>query len=162
MTAYNRKFDYDDVKKSLTPRDVGESLEIFISAPIASNIGNRRSVLHAATTGIRYNFYIPSQAVTITAVDLIGQVSSGAANASNDIDLTSDYCQTSGEAANFHTESDTATTYDFSGASGQLIELDLTSVLTSLTGGDHGGVQVKHNSIGGSMHYFGIRVRYTV
>lgn len=136
--------------------------EIFIAATdYNANLGNLRTREVAGTGAHRFTFYVPNQVQNILSIKLVGIVSAGAAGSGKDIDLASEYGQI-GEPSNQHTESDTTSTYDFTGKSGQYTEvIDLTVVLTSILPGDYAGIFVDHNGIGGPIDYLGVKIQYT-
>lgn len=134
--------------------------EIFFPADVATDLGDYR-VRNVGGNGThRFNFKAPHDFTTITALVLVGAPSAGAAGASKDIDLSSDYGGI-GELTNVHSESDTATVYDLTGTSGEWTEIDISGVFSSLAAGDFCGLQVNHMGIGGAIDYIGIRLRYT-
>jgi hypothetical protein len=63
-----------------------------------------------------------------------------------------------GEAYNTHAETDNAKT--FSGTGNQWIAINVASVFTALAAGDICGVRVDHQSIGTTINYIGVRLRY--
>lgn len=139
----------------------GGNKVIFLSGTnYDGNEGNYRIKALAATGAQRFAFYMPDELNSIVSFKAIGIVSAGAAGASRDIDLSSDY-GTIGEASNQHTESDTGSTYDYTGKSGQLAEvLDLTAVLSLVSAGDYMGIFIDHKGIGGSIDYIGFKLVY--
>ena len=143
-----------------TPAAGSATKQFFYSAETSGNSGNYRVRSQGGSGAFRYNFFVPHDFSTLTSIQAIGIVSAGAAQTARDIDLFSDYGAL-GEASNNHTESDTASTFDLSGGSGQLRGISLSTVFTSLAANDFCGIQIDHNSIGGSIEYIGILLRYT-
>jgi hypothetical protein len=141
---------------------VGPTKELFFAGTdYNANVGNIRTRVVVGTGGQRFTFAIPSDFVSLSSVNLIGIISAGAAGASKNIDLSSDYGAI-GEAYNLHSESDTATTYDFTGKANQYAAIDLSVVLSSLSANDYVGIFVDHNSIGGDIDYVGIKLVYNI
>ncbi len=124
-----------------------------------SNTADYRTRAVGATAEQRFNFQIPSDFGTLVSVELCGMVSAGAAGSGKDIDLASDYAAV-GEIYNQHSESDTGTTYDFTGLTYMWARIDLSPVFSALGAGDQCGVLVDHNGIGGTINYFGIILEY--
>lgn len=150
------------VKYNYAPVPSGsETKELWFGTDYNANLGNIRVRSVAATGAYRFSFHIPNDFVTLVSCTAIGVISSGAAGAGKDIDLTSDY-GAFGEAYNFHTESDTTTVYDFTGKANQWDEaIDLSVVLSNLSAGDSVGIQIDHNGIGGAISYIGIKFIYS-
>jgi hypothetical protein len=138
----------------------GVSKTLFLPADPNANKGDYRVRNVGGTGAHRFNVAFPSDLVTLDECKLIGICSSGAAGSGKDIDLLSDY-GTIGELYNNHSEADTTTVYDFTGKTDQLIQIDLTPVLSAVAAGDVAGIQVDHNSIGGAIDYLGVLMRYT-
>jgi len=126
------------------------------------SVSGEHVVFSVASNGsANFAFSIPENYVAMVALGLVGVPSSGAAGAGRDIDLFSEYGDPStNESPSAHAESDTTTTYDFTGLSGLFTSVDLTPVFSSVEGGDRCGFNVKHNSIGGAMEYHEIRLVY--
>jgi len=103
------------------------------------------------------DFFVPADFSSITAavVAIIPATTSGTAN----IDIASDYAA-SGQASGTHSESDTASTYNV--VSGQIFEIDISGILTSLAAGDYVGIRVTDNTGGGNnARTLGLRFKYT-
>ncbi len=139
----------------------GGTSEIFVPMDPNANEGNYRSRDVGGTGSHRFNVYFPTDFASISVLKLIGICSSGAAGSGKDIDLFSDYCGFD-EDAQTHQESDTTTTYDFTGKGNKRIEIDLSGVFSVAAPGDVGGVFVDHNGIGGSVDYLGIKLVYNL
>jgi hypothetical protein len=141
----------------------GNTRELFyIATDYNSNFGNFRTRSIAATGAHRFTFHIPDDFGTLTKLRIIGIPSVGAAGAGKDIDLTTDYGAV-GQAYNFYSETDTTTVYDFTGTSNEITEvIDLSIVMSNIGAGQHCGVLVDHNAIGGAIDYLGIELSYIV
>lgn len=137
-----------------------KSITFPITLFTGQNRGDHRVDSLGATGVGRYNFAVPEDFGSLTSLELIGIPMAGAAGASKDIDLFSDYGAVNENFAN-HSESDTTTLYDFTGDTDLFIPIDLSVVFSSLTAGDFCGVQVDHNSIGGAIDYKLIKMVYT-
>lgn len=81
-------------------------------------------------------------------------------NTSNtgDMDLSSDYGKV-GEQYNAHSESNAGV--PFSGTAGELTEIDITSVFSTLEAGDACGLFLNQNGITGGVNYLGILMEYS-
>ena len=161
--------DADDSnnKKRVTAQEVADLPQSivmerwFAGTDYNAIIGDYRAE-NILTNGVkRFTFAVPADFGTLVSLDLIGIPSAGADGAGRDIDLSSDYALV-GEASNTNSESDTTTTYDLTGTTGQITAVaDLSVVFSSLAAGHVCGVAVTHNAIGGTIAYLGIRLRYT-
>lgn len=107
----------------------------------------------------RFTFAVPDDFVSLNYVKLIGSISAGAAGSDKNIDLSSNYGK-SGENDNQHAETNTTILYDFTGLSGKIADVDVSSVFSSLSAGDICGLQIDHNAIGGTINYFSIELDY--
>ena len=76
-----------------------------------------------------------------------------------DIDLYSNY-HAAGENYNNHSESDTTSTYDFTGMTDKGIEIDISGIFSNIQAGDLCGIQVDHKSIGGAIDYLDVYGEY--
>jgi hypothetical protein len=122
-------------------------------------IGNYRVKSLIGSGADRITFMIPHDFTSLTELVLVGITSAGAAGAGKDIDLYSDYAG-AGEDAQTHQESDTTSTYTIPAAN-TMWEFDISGVFSSLSAGDYCGVQIDHKSIGGTIYYLGIRLKYS-
>lgn len=102
-------------------------------------------------------FNTPSDFTSLVSVDAV--FISLFANPTADIDLYSNYAAC-GENKNTHQESNTTSTFD-TGTVNNIETIDLSSVFSSLSAGDLCAVHIDHNSIGGALNYFGVRLVYT-
>jgi len=140
----------------------GGNQSLFINADYNNTVGSRRTKEIAANGDSEISFAVPPEAVSILSAKLIGIPSVGAAGSGKDIDVSSEYSALD-ESRTTHIESDTTSTYDFTGKANQTITIkDLISILTNVTGGDFVGVSINHNSIGGAIDYLGVRLTYSV
>lgn len=127
-----------------------------------SNNSSYRMKSIGGTGNQNITFKIPDDFIALNSIYAIGQVTAGAAGSGKDIDLTSNY-GTYGEAINQHSETDTTTTYDFTGFTNQNNNIiDLSVVLSSLSAGDIVGLNIDHNAIGGTIYYHGIIIKYEI
>lgn len=131
----------------------------FEGANYDVNIGNYRAQAIGATGAQRFTFHIPDDFNTLIKLAFIVIPAIGAAGAGRDIDLFSDYAAI-GEIYNNHTESDTTSTYDFTGTANQITEFNVTHLFNNLSPDDTAGIFVDHNGIGGTINYLGIHMIY--
>jgi hypothetical protein len=131
--------------------------EHWFPAEVTSTLGDYQVRSVSNNANWRFTFQVPHDFGSLVSVDLIGAPQAGAGTGKN-IDLTSDYGAVGESTAN-HSESDAASTYD-TGTNGKWFALSLSSVFSSLAAGDFCGVNVTHNSVGGTIDYLGIRLRY--
>ncbi len=137
------------------------TFETFFKIDPDSSRGNFRvKVLGSDGGGAYCNFHVPHDFTAISALELIGIVGSGAAGSGKDIDLYSEH-GAPGEAYDTHTEADTTSTYDLTGKTDVLHPFDISGVFSAIAAGDYCGFSLDHNTIGGSIYYLGIRLRYT-
>lgn len=103
-----------------------------------------------------FSFAIPSDFKTLTKLVMVAipNNTSGA----GDMDLSSDYGKV-GEQYNAHSESNAAV--PFSGTAGELTEIDISSVFSSLEAGDSCGLFLDQNGITGGINYLCILLQYT-
>jgi len=123
------------------------------------NQGNYRVKSIIAAGSERFTFMIPSDFTSLTSLVLVGFPSAGAAGASKDIDLYSDYAGV-GQDAQTHQESDTTSLYTIPAAN-IIWEFNISGVFNSLSAGDYCGILVDQKGIGGSVYYLGIRLKYS-
>lgn len=140
---------------------VGDTRQIFYNATdYNNNNGSYRNRNIGGAGGHRFTWQIPDDFASLESLLLIGIISAGAAGASKDIDLTSEYALL-GEVSNQNSETDNTTLYDFTGLSGRIGSIDLSTVFGSLQANHFCGVFVDHNAIGGAISYLGIQLKYT-
>lgn len=134
----------------------------FYRAEANSNYNNYRTRSVGTGGNHRFTFDVPDDFATLVYLWLVGAPTGGAAGAAKDIDLASNYGRINqGESVIFNQETDTASTYDFSGLADTWVGIDISGVFSSLVAGHSCGVLVDHNGIGGSIEYRGIRIGYT-
>lgn len=129
--------------------------QVFLNATdYVANSGDYRVRSVGATGTFRFTFSIPFDYTTLISVELIGFP--GANGTTQSFTLNSDYGAI-GEQYNVNSESNSITkTF----TNGELMALDLSSVFSALSANDFCGVQVTHNSIGTSIDYIGILLKY--
>jgi hypothetical protein len=149
----------DSVEKKLYSIPSGSFKSVFFEAPFDSFKLYFKTKVIVTDGQERFTFKIPSDFVSLYKLCLIGIVSSGAAGTGKDIDLYSSY-GAAGEDYNAHTESDTATTYNFLGKTDKLVEINISSVFSSVSKDDYCGLRIVHNTIGGDIDYLGILLEY--
>jgi hypothetical protein len=161
-TALNKIFVLVDETAGAAKWILTSELDRTAFTPIGgidSSIGDFPTHINSSNSAAFFTFQVPGDFAQLTSVQLVGIPSAAAAGPGRDIDLTSDYAQP-GEAFNNHSESDLATIYDLTGTANTIFGIDATTVFSNLSAGDHCGLQVKHNSIGGAIEYIGIAINY--
>lgn len=73
-------------------------------------------------------------------------------------DIYSNYAQT-GESYTTHTQNNTASTYNVT--SGQVFEVDISGILTSLAAGDMVGISLKQSTAIHNVNVLGVRFKYS-
>jgi len=141
---------------NLTQKEV-----FFAGTGYNANLGNFRTREVGGTGAHNFTFCVPSDFASLVSCEVVGIISTGAAGAAKDIDLSSDYGAV-GEAYNIHSETDTTTTYDFTGKANQLASYSIAPVLSALSAGDYVGFDIDHNGIGGAIDYIGIKLVYNI
>jgi hypothetical protein len=121
-----------------------------------TNFLNMRTRSVGASGSQRFNIRFPHDFTAIVSLILLGQPS--ASNAAANIDLNSNYGGET-EDLNTHTQSDVASTYNI--VADTLNAIDISGLFTSVVAGDRGGLLVNHMSIGATVQYLGIDLRYT-
>lgn len=102
------------------------------------------------------NFQVPWDFAAITKAILLCYQTTSVANV--DIDIESTYAA-EGEAKDNHSESDAVTTYDFT--AGQLMEIDLSGILSNLAPGDNVGISfILTTDPGGETYIVDLEFRY--
>lgn len=153
----------NDLETLLTNHIFSNTLVRFTNYHTAMEFGNStgdyRGESIAGTGDVNFTFIIPLDAVILIDVSLIIIPADAAAMPSLDIDLNSDYGKI-GELANTHSETDTTSTYDYSGLTNRKGRLSLMSVLSVAEAGDVCGVNVDHNAIGGTVFMLGYEFIY--
>jgi hypothetical protein len=136
------------------------SRSIFISAETNGIYNNYRTRNVGAAGNFNFNFSIPNDFYSLVDCYVQGFVSSGAAGANKNIDITVEYNSGAGQLYNQFTASDTATLYNLTGLTNRLYNLQITPLLTSLVAGSVGGINVRHTTLGGSIDYIGVLLIY--
>lgn len=125
------------------------------SGNAATDVGDYSSLSLGSNGSVNITFEFPDDFTTLQELCVVGiPVSTFVAK---DIDLTSDYAAL-GELYNNHQGSDTTTTY--SGTADTILEYDATALFGSASAGDYAGLMIKHNAIGATIRYLGLRMRY--
>ena len=128
-----------------------------LSCPAGTPSSTRNIGANVATNGnAEVEFNIPEDYVTLVSAGMI--IIPGNTLGAADVDLYTDYAQT-GEDAQMHSESDTTATYSWT--ANELFEIDISSVLTSVTSGDKVGIQLDNNSVAGGYLILGVRLRWS-
>lgn len=149
----------DGTEKSIqTITGVG-SKSAFQRLDYEDDKGNYRTHRITTSGSHRFTFIIPSDFTNLAGLNLVGIIGSGADGSGKDIDLSSDYAKQN-ELFNTNSESDTATSYDFTGKTDVMTYLDISSVFSSIEANHICGVFVDHNAIGGSIDYIGVLLEY--
>lgn len=138
----------------------GITREVFFEMPNpVSSYGNYSVQNVGSSSTIRLNFICPVDYVSLVSLELIVSPTSGAAQTSRNIDLFSSYGAV-GEPSTQHSQSNTTTLYNLSGTTDRWTAISASSVFTNLAAGDMCGLQVQQLSVGGTVRYLGIRLRY--
>jgi len=125
------------------------------------NYGNYKVEIIGGAASGRIPIYAPLDARVINGVFVQFFVAAGAAGAGKDIDLTSECCEV-GEFYNQHTQSDTTQTYDFTGYTDKLYELNVSSLFLNLSSGMNGTLFIDTKTIGGNIYVTGSIVKYSL
>lgn len=147
----------DTLKGALPPTQK----TVYISIEPNANLGNHRVRSISGTGANNFEFFVPNDFSSLVSLDLICSPAVGAAGPNKNIDLTSDY-GTLTEIINIHTESDTTTLYDFTGLTNTFTTLDISTVFSNIAANDYCGINVDHNSIGGAINYYFIKITYNI
>lgn len=150
----------DGISKRLISVPVAVNKSIFFPATYSGSRGSFAVLTIGLSGSGNLSFIIPPDFVALQKLVLVAIVTTPAAGSGKNIDLTSDYAAV-GETYTNHSESDTTTTYDFSGKGNKLTEIDISGIFGSIAAGDYCGILIVHNAIGGSLHYLGISLEYT-
>jgi len=129
----------------------------ILFAPEFNNDEGDYSVHYVAAGGTTYfSFRIPWDFVTLNKLVHLGFPNS--TSNTGDMDMSSDYGKV-GEPFNAHSESNPGV--PFSGTAGEFIEVDISSVFSSLEPGDACGMFLNQNGISGGMNYLGVLLEYS-
>jgi hypothetical protein len=115
--------------------------------------GNYRSRSIGAGGNFNFNFKIPQDFNALIDLYIEGFVSAGAAGINKNIDISVEYCNGSAQLSNQFTASDTTTVYNLTGLTGRLFRISVASLLTNLTPGTVGGINIRHTTLGGGIDY---------
>lgn len=144
---------------NITGNITGITKEIFYPAETAAANGNFRVRSVGATGNFNFNIFLPNDFSSLESVVAVGIISAAStAGTEKDIDLNTD-CGGQNQAYNFKTQSDTTSTYT-TPALNTLWEMNVSGVFSDVSSGDYCGLNIDHNSIGGSIDYLGIKLRY--
>lgn len=141
----------------LIQQDHSEAKSIFFPVDQDANFLDYRVQSVPGSGSFNSTFKIPDDFKTLTK--LVFQLHMTSTINDVDIDLFTDYAQ-DGEAGDANSESDTTSVYSFNAAIFQ--ELDISGVFSSIAAGHVCGIEVDHNSIGATGHYFGVILEYTI
>lgn len=138
------------------PSAADKAIWVDVPSP-AANKGDFRVDAVGATGNMRINFVAPFDFVSLDSCIIVGIPNATFTN--QGIDLESDYGAI-GEAFNNHSESEVANLY--SGTINTFFSLSVAPVLSSLAAGDFVGITVTHGSIGTTINYIGLLLRYNI
>lgn len=137
-----------------------QTITRFFPGNYGQNAGRFRVRTQGNNTDFNYTFVVPDEAVTITAIDLIGFSSAGGASGPNkNIDLFSEF-GANGQPRNQNAQADTGTLYTIPPVN-ELFTISLLPVFVGVAGGDRCGIEVDHTGVGGNISYLGISLSYT-
>jgi hypothetical protein len=129
--------------------------ERFFQMETASNYGNYRTRALGTGGTFNFNFVVPNDFVSLVSLEAIGIPNTSFTT--KNIRFASNYGQV-GELYTIHSETDNAKNY--SGVQNVLLAVDISSVFTALAAGDMCGVNILHVTLGTTIDYLGIRLRY--
>lgn len=130
----------------------------FVPAPdLNVNLGDHRVRSISGTGNHRFVFAIPADFISLITLCLIGR---STVTISADIDVTSDYGKDV-EDYDAHSEARDGGTTPTALTANQIERFDISDVFSNLEAGDVCGFNWDHNSIGGTVYYWGVEVRYT-
>ena len=134
------------------------TLFIPITLNSGANIDNYRSRTITGTGNGNITFIIPGDFASLVSLEMIFTPTAGAAGTGKDIDLISSYGQV-GELITAHQETDTTTTFD-TGTVNTHEMYSVSNVFSSIAANDICGLNIDHNTIGGTIHYFYLKIVY--
>jgi len=120
-----------------------------------TSIGDYVAVSVASNAGVRLSFAFPPNFASLVSLNIYG-IPNGTFT-DQDIDLTSDYAAP-GELYNAHEQSDITSVY--SGVINTIWTLNAAGVFSGAAANDVAGLYIKHNGIGATVYYLGIRMGY--
>jgi hypothetical protein len=124
-----------------------------------SNDGNHRIRTIGASANFNLEFAVPNDFNALVSIEVIISPTGGGGGSGKDLDLSSSYGNI-GETTNFHSETDTTSTYDF-GTAGEFKAIDVSSVFSLLSANDICGLNWDNNSVGGTINIYAIKLIYT-
>lgn len=139
----------------------GATKEFFVKMflPVAPSMGKTSSYaeiqLDEGDDGYSA-FKIPHDFTSIVSAEI--WLFSDANDAAWDVDISSVYAAV-GEGYTTHTETDTATTYNFTSLEIEVI--DISGILTNISADDVVGIELENNDAAGDLYVLGIRFRYS-
>jgi len=137
--------------------EVIDAGEVFFFPNHDSHYGNFASRSIEANSEDYFTFCVPTDFRELISADMIC-IPEGSVDDKN-IDIDSEYCK-AGEAKDNHVESDSDSIYSF--VADKLSELNLSGILSEIEAGDSVGIHINHQSIGTTIHYIAIRLKYKI
>jgi len=135
------------------------NLTQYFLPDVGGDSGNHRVRTLSTNGSFNFEFAVPNDFGTLVSLEMIITPSAGAAGAGKDVDLSSSYGNP-GELANFHSETDNTTTYNF-GVAATFAAIDISSVFSVLSANDICGLNWDNNAVGGSIDIYCIKLVYT-
>lgn len=154
--------DYIDFRKAnllagaSTTAGAGMARFFIPASDLNTNLGNHRVRSISGTGNHRFIFVIPTDFVSLISLSLVGI---STVTTSADIDVSSDYGK-DGENYNHHSEARDGGTTPTALTADQVERFDLSDVFSAIEAGDACGFNWDHNSIGGTMYFWGVELRY--
>jgi len=143
-------------KTGAVPATVGQVARFFpFTGGTGAGFGDYRVGNVGTNSQGRISFDIPDDFGSLIELVLVGIPAASFTN--QDIDLLSDYGAV-GELKDANSEADTTSVR--SGTADTILEYDISGIFTAIEAGDYCGLQVDHNSIGVTVGYLGVRMRY--
>jgi len=131
-------------------------IEAFYTTDLIDEKGDFKTRNVAAGAIWNFSFRIPSDFVTLGKLVLVGIANNTTSNGT--IDFSSDYGKI-GEAYNTHSESNVGLSVPR--VADELIEIDISSVFSSIEAGDECGLEIDQNGMTGGMDYLGVLLEYS-
>ena len=157
-TAFNKDFGTGagEVVEGNDSRISAKSPLFLQGTDYSSNRDNYRVRSNGTGGSWNFTFHVPSYVSSVSAIKAVGIPNGDGVDV--DIDLFSSY-GAEGEAYNNHSESNLTSVYSFS--ADQIWMIDVSSVFSSLAGGDFAGIQIDHNGIGTTIDYLGVLIYFS-
>jgi hypothetical protein len=150
------RYDFTDSVWVVASQAKTNVREVFFNGALYTHTeGDFQTARQGAGGGLRLTFSTPLDFKALVSLEVV--VIPEFTEAAADIDLSSDY-GAAGELFTANSSVDTAITYNLT--INTLAELDISSVFPSLAAGDHCGIFLDHQGIGGNLHYLGVKMRY--